>query len=55
VLFGGLESPKDVWQQLLESGVLVRDVGIEGTLRVTAGTEAETTQFLDTLREVLKG
>lgn len=55
VLFGGLQSPKDVWQQLLESGVLVRDVGIEGTLRVTAGTEAETTQFLDILREVLKG
>jgi histidinol-phosphate aminotransferase len=55
VLFGGLESPKDVWQQLLARGVLVRDVGIEGTLRVTAGTEAETTQFLDTLREVLKG
>jgi histidinol-phosphate aminotransferase len=55
VLFGGLESPKDVWQQLLDRGVLVRDVGIEGTLRVTAGTEAETTQFLDALREVLKG
>jgi histidinol-phosphate aminotransferase len=55
VLFGGLESPKDVWQQLLERGVLVRDVGIEGTLRVTAGTEAETTLFLDNLREVLKG
>jgi histidinol-phosphate aminotransferase len=55
VLFGGLESPKDVWQQLLERGVLVRDVGIEGKLRVTAGTEAETTLFLDNLREVLKG
>jgi histidinol-phosphate aminotransferase len=55
VLFGGLESPKYVWQQLLESGILVRDVGIDGTLRVTAGTEDETTLFLDTLREVLKG
>jgi histidinol-phosphate aminotransferase len=55
VLFGGLEKPKEVWQQLLESGILVRDVGIDGTLRVTAGTEDETTLFLDTLREVLKG
>ena len=55
VLFGGVDSPKDVWQQLLERGVLVRDVDIEGTLRVTAGTEAETTLFLDNLREVLKG
>ncbi|MFM5951751.1 MAG: aminotransferase class I/II-fold pyridoxal phosphate-dependent enzyme, partial [Micrococcales bacterium] len=55
VLFGGLQSPKDVWQRLLERGVLVRDVGIDGTLRVTAGTEAETTQFLEILTQVLKG
>ena len=31
---------------LLERGVLVRDVGIPGHLRVTAGTPAETTAFL---------
>ncbi|KAD3515420.1 histidinol-phosphate transaminase [Arthrobacter yangruifuii] len=53
VLFGGLENPRAVWEGLLEAGVLVRDVGIDGHLRVTAGTEAETTAFLDRLRELL--
>ena len=41
------------WQGLLDHGVLVRDVGIPGHLRVTAGTEAETTAFLTALRQVL--
>ena len=36
-----------VWQGLLDAGVLIRDVGIPGHLRVTAGTETETTAFLD--------
>jgi histidinol-phosphate aminotransferase len=30
----------------LAKGVLVRNVGIPGTLRITAGTEAETTKLL---------
>ena len=54
VLFGGLKDPAKVWQQLLDRGVLVRNVGLEGTLRVTAGTEPETTAFLDALREVIR-
>jgi histidinol-phosphate aminotransferase len=53
VLFGGLENPAEVWQQLLDKGVLIRNVGLDGTLRVSAGTEAETTAFLTALREVL--
>lgn len=53
VFFGGLEDSHAVWKGLLERGVLVRDVGIPHHLRVTAGTEAETTAFLDALREVL--
>ncbi|WP_026531969.1 histidinol-phosphate transaminase [Arthrobacter sp. H41] len=53
VFFGGLDDPRAVWHGLLEAGVLIRDVGIEGHLRVTAGTEAETTVFLDTLRTLL--
>jgi histidinol-phosphate aminotransferase len=55
VLFGGLENPKDVWQKLLDRGVLVRDVGLPGSLRVTAGTETETTKFLSALGEILEG
>jgi histidinol-phosphate aminotransferase len=53
VLFGGLEDNEKVWQQLLDRDVLIRNVGLAGTLRVTAGTASETTAFLNALREVL--
>ena len=53
VLFGGLEDSQATFEALLERGVLVRNVGIPGTLRVTAGTEQETSTFLSSLREVL--
>lgn len=53
VLFGGLEDSESVFEALLTKGVLVRNVGIPNTLRVTAGTESETSQFLSSLREVL--
>ncbi|MBT2247229.1 histidinol-phosphate transaminase [Arthrobacter sp. BHU FT2] len=53
VFFGGLENPHQVWQELLDAGVLIRDVGIPGHLRVTAGTETETTAFLTSLASIL--
>lgn len=53
VLFGGLENSSATFESLLAKGVLIRNVGIPGTLRVTAGTEAETTLFLQALREAL--
>ena len=53
VFFGHLEDASDVWGRLLDRGVLVRDVGIPHHLRVTAGTEPETTAFLTALEEVL--
>lgn len=40
---------QELWQRLLDEGVLIRDVGLDGHLRVTAGTEEETTRFLDAL------
>ncbi|MFT4124100.1 MAG: histidinol-phosphate transaminase [Microbacteriaceae bacterium] len=46
VLFGGVDDPAAVFAALLETGIIVRDVGIPHHLRVTAGTEAETTAFL---------
>jgi histidinol-phosphate aminotransferase len=55
VLFGGLEDPAAVWSSLLEDGVLVRNMGIPNTLRVSAGTESETSAFLTSLRKVLHG
>ena len=53
VLVGGLDDAPALWGQLLARGVLVRDVGLPGHLRVTAGTELETTAFLTALREAL--
>lgn len=52
VLFGGVADPHATFQALYERGVLVRDVGIPNHLRVTAGTEAETTAFLDALASI---
>jgi histidinol-phosphate aminotransferase len=50
VLFGEFGDQHATWQGLLDRGVLVRDVGVPGWLRVTAGTEDETTAFLEALR-----
>lgn len=52
VLFGGVSDPPALFAALRERGILVRDVGIENHLRVTAGTADETTAFLDALREL---
>lgn len=52
VLFSGVEDPAATWSALYERGVLIRDVGIPHSLRVTAGTEAESTAFLDALASV---
>jgi histidinol-phosphate aminotransferase len=52
VLFAGVEDPSEMFEQLLARGILVRNVGIPNTLRVTAGTEAETTVFLTALGEL---
>ncbi|MDR9396585.1 histidinol-phosphate transaminase [Pontimonas sp.] len=49
VLFGGVVDPGETFRGLLEQGVLVRDVGIEHTLRVSAGTAEETSAFLEAL------
>lgn len=53
VLFGEFADQAATWQALLDQGVLVRDVGLPGWLRVTAGTEEETTAFLSALRDGL--
>ncbi|GAA1523444.1 histidinol-phosphate transaminase [Dactylosporangium maewongense] len=54
VLFGAPRSDsKGVWQALLDRGVLIRDVGVPGWLRVTAGTPEETDAFLNALEELL--
>jgi histidinol-phosphate aminotransferase len=52
VLFGGVEDPNAMFEALLARGILVRNVGIPNTLRVTAGTETETTAFLSALADL---
>lgn len=54
VLFSGFkqESPQ-LWAALLEKGVLIRDVGLLGHLRVTIGNEAENNLFIATLKELI--
>ncbi len=49
VLFGGVRDPQDVFEKLLAQGIIIRDIGMPHHLRVTAGTEAETTEFLNAL------
>ncbi len=55
VLFEGLDDSDATFRALLERDILVRDVGIPGTLRVTAGTEHETSFFLESLAELGAG
>jgi histidinol-phosphate aminotransferase len=49
VLFEVGGDQRVAWQKLLDRGVLVRDVGLAGWLRVTAGTASETDAFLEAL------
>ena len=53
VFFGGVKNNKEMFEQLLAQGVLIRDVGIEGHMRVTAGTPEETGQFLSALERIV--
>jgi histidinol-phosphate aminotransferase len=54
ILFTGFkqEAPQ-LWSALLEKGVLIRDVGLSGYLRVTIGNEAENQLFISALKELI--
>ncbi|MEW1924487.1 histidinol-phosphate transaminase [Streptomyces sp. NPDC088360] len=54
VQFGRFEDSHTVWQRILDRGVLVRDNGVPGWLRVSAGTPEENDAFLDAVRELKK-
>jgi histidinol-phosphate aminotransferase len=55
VLFVPPRPAAEVWQALLDRGVLVRDLSsvVSNSLRVTAGTQDETDLFLKSIEEVL--
>ncbi|PUA80537.1 histidinol-phosphate transaminase [Nocardioides currus] len=54
VLFGRFADRHAVWQGLLEHGVLIRETGPDGWLRVSIGTADEMTAFRDALTIVMK-
>ncbi|MFI2369621.1 histidinol-phosphate transaminase [Streptomyces sp. NPDC018833] len=54
VQFGRFDDAHVMWQQILDRGVLVRDNGVPGWLRVTAGTPEENDAFLDAVRALKK-
>ena len=54
ILFSGFAMPSaQLWQSMLDRGVLIRDVGLLGYLRVTIGNEAENSRFISSLSECL--
>jgi histidinol-phosphate aminotransferase len=56
ILFTGFRLEQgQLWRQLLDRGVLIRDVGLLGHLRMTIGNEAENRKFIAALQEILNG
>jgi histidinol-phosphate aminotransferase len=53
VLVGGFADAPAAWRALLDRGVLVRDVGLPGHLRITAGTPAETDAVIAALEDLV--
>ncbi|MGD0559689.1 MAG: histidinol-phosphate transaminase [Streptosporangiaceae bacterium] len=53
VLFGKFPDRHAVWQGVLDHGVLIRETGPAGYLRVTVGTSAEVAAFRAALEDVL--
>jgi histidinol-phosphate aminotransferase len=53
VLFGSFTDRHGIWQGLLDRGVLIRETGPDGWLRVSIGTPAEMQAFRQALQDVL--
>lgn len=49
ILVGGFADPEGAFESLRAQGILIRNLGIPGHLRLTAGTEAETTTLIDAI------
>jgi histidinol-phosphate aminotransferase len=52
LLFGQFTEAGSAWQAFVDRGVLIRDVGIRGHLRVTIGIPAENDAFLAAAKDV---
>lgn len=52
LLVAGFKNPQDTFEKLLAKGVLVRNVGIKDTLRITVGTAAENDAVIAALASI---
>lgn len=52
-LFGQFADRHAIWEALLRRGVLVREIGPDGYLRVSVGTDEETAAFCEALLDTL--
>ena len=55
ILVGGFTDPAATFEALRAKGILIRNLSIEGHLRLTAGTETETTQLIEAIRALGPG
>lgn len=55
ILFGRFTDRRTVWQALLDRGVLIREIGPAGWLRVSVGTPRENEAFRTALSQVAAG
>lgn len=52
LFFGDFDDAAAAWQKFLDRGVLIRDVGVAGHLRVTIGLDEENDAFLAAAKEI---
>lgn len=52
LFFGHFADTHASWQQFLDRGVLIRDIGVPGYLRVTIGLDEENDAFLTAAKEI---
>lgn len=55
VLVSGFTNPGATFEALHQQGILIRDLHIDGALRMTAGTEEETTTLIEAIRALGPG
>lgn len=53
IFFGKFSDQHDIWEKLLQRGILIREVGPDGWLRVSIGTPQENLAFVTALREII--
>ena len=53
IYFGQFPNRHEIWQALFDQGVLIRETGPEGWLRVSIGTPDENQLFIESMRNIM--